>query len=583
MSEIAPTLEDRGSTLTQLLDRVLAALHRLRVTPEQYRLATPGLWVFGAVLIVLAVLMPLFGSPRHVLLTQQALYIGLLALSLNLLVNTTGLISFGHAAFFAFGAYMVAVPFAKLDWSPLIGLGLSPVIGAVAALVIGVVVLRGQELYFALLTLGMGQLVWAGVHGYQSLTGGSNGTTGVFAADFIHPFNHRDHLFWFIFGCVAICTVLIWIVTRSPFGDALRGIRENRRRAEFTGLWIKRYELTAFVIAGTFGAVAGGLAVVSETQIASVQVDWQRSAIALIVVLIGGIRYFLGPFAGAIFWLFMFDWITSKTLLWDAVLGGIVLGIALFLPGGLVGAIHWLLAQLTTLARGLLGLTVPTERVLTAAEAEDVHLRDTTIAGEEVAAARPPPATAGAGLADGEPILRVEGVTKYFGGLRAVDDVSLELRRGVKHAIIGPNGAGKTTLFNLLTGLLPPDSGRVLLDGEDITGARPWRLVKRGLGRSFQQASLFWALSAVDNVTLADAAVKDDTLRVYGSQARSLRERTSTLLGWVGLTSVGQVPASDLSHGDQRSLEIATALAVESKLLLLDEPTAGLSPTETGL
>ena len=186
--------------------------------------------------------------------------------------------------------------------------------------------------------------------------------------------------------------------------------------------------------------------------------------------------------------------------------------------------------------------------------------------------------------ANGEtPVLAVRGISKSFGGLVAVDDVSLDLRPGVVHAIIGPNGAGKTTFFNLITGLLTPDTGQVILEGDDITGAAPWRLVKRGLGRSFQQTNLFWALSALDNVTLADAAVNDETLRIYGSHSSAFRDRAHSLLERVGLSSYAGFPATDLSHGDQRSLEIATALAVESRLLLLDEPTAGLSPTETRL
>ncbi len=139
---------------------------------------------------------------------------------------------------------------------------------------IGLVVLRGRELYFSLLTLGVGQLVWATAHGWQSLTGGTNGTNGVFAAEWINAFQHPDQLYWFIFGCVLVCTAMLYVITNSPFGDALRGIRENYRRAEFAGLWVKRYELTAFMIAAMFGAIAGGLSVIGETQITSGHIDW---------------------------------------------------------------------------------------------------------------------------------------------------------------------------------------------------------------------------------------------------------------------------------------------------------------------
>ena len=183
--------------------------------------------------------------------------------------------------------------------------------------------------------------------------------------------------------------------------------------------------------------------------------------------------------------------------------------------------------------------------------------------------------------ADRALVLDVKNLTKSFGGLVAVQDVSFHVREGAIHAIIGPNGAGKTTLFNLITGLIKPDEGQVVLEGEDITGAAPWRLVKRGMGRSFQQTNLFWELSSLSNVTLAESAVKDATRKLWGSHPEDIRNRSAALLDRVGLGAFRSTTARELSHGDQRSLEIATALAVESHFLLLDEPTAGMSPAET--
>ena len=577
MSRSAVTLKlaDSVAQLSGRLPTVFALRQRLRPTAGAYRAADKGLWAFSAVFIVLMGLLPLYADQGKVLLAQQSLYLGLLALSLNLLVATTGLISFGHAMFYAFGAYMVGVSVVKLDWPALPMLALAPVIGALAAFVAGLIVLRGRELYFALLTLGVAQLVWAVAHGWQSLTGGTNGTTGVFAAEFIHPFKHAQHLYWFIFGCVAVCALMLYVITRSPFGDALRGIRENRRRAEFAGLWVKRYELAAFVIAGTFGAIAGGLHVIGETQISSTQVDWQRSAFALIAVLIGGTRYFLGPIAGAIFYLYVFDFIVDQTILWDTVLGITVFGVALVLVGGLGGTIHWLIAHVVGLAQRTVGVfEVPAPAVAaTAGTAEVVHFPD----AEDRRAPAP------SEVAAGPPALAVRGMTKSFGGLVAVDNATIEVQAGSIHAVIGPNGAGKTTVFNVITGLMKPDSGKILVEGEDVTGSSPWRLVKRGMRRSFQQTNLFWALTSLDNVTLAEAAVRDETFKFVGTYAPGVRDRARDLLDRVGLGAFADIAASELSHGDQRSLEIATALAVEARLLLLDEPTAGLSPAETRL
>ena len=186
------------------------------------------------------------------------------------------------------------------------------------------------------------------------------------------------------------------------------------------------------------------------------------------------------------------------------------------------------------------------------------------------------------GAAGSRAILEARDLRKSFDGLVAVDGVSLSIRRGSIHALIGPNDAGKTTLLNLLTGLYVPDEGRVFLEGKDITGTRPWRLAKRGVGRSFQQASLFWALSPPDNVLLANAVAVDATRRMFGNLAADLREDARSLLARVGLGGLSaELAAGELSHGNQRSLELATTLAVRPRLLLLDEPTAGLSPRET--
>ena len=575
MTEIAQQLTRGLPGVRKGLQRVLDPL---RVSPAAYRAANPALWGFSAAVVAIVGLLPFVAGQGEILLAQQAIYLGLLALSLNLLVNTTGLISFGHAMFYALGAYLVAIPFVKevpILEHPLFAFALTPLLGAVSGLVIGFVVFRGRELYFALLTLGMAQLVWAVAHGWQGLTGGTNGSNGVFAADWLNPFLHAHQLYWFVFGVALICAVMLYVITGSPFGDALRGIRENRRRAEFSGLWVKRYEMTAFVIAATFASIAGGLAVIGETQINSGQLDWQRSALALIAVLIGGTRYFLGPFVGAFFYLFVFDWVIERTSLWDTVLGLIVLFVALAMPGGIAGMIHWILAHAAALvgrvrhaAPEAAPADVPAAR---SSDLEAVHLPDV----EELKT--PAPVTDGAG----PPVFEIKGLTKAFGGLVAVNDVTFGVQKGAIHALIGPNGAGKTTLFNLVTGLVKPGAGQIVLDGQEITGTAPWRLVKRGMGRSFQQTNLFWALSSLNNVTLAGAAVNDATTKMYGGHAAPLRDKARELLGQVGLGAFGGVPAAELSHGDQRSLEIATALAVESRLLLLDEPTAGLSPAET--
>ena len=182
------------------------------------------------------------------------------------------------------------------------------------------------------------------------------------------------------------------------------------------------------------------------------------------------------------------------------------------------------------------------------------------------------------------PLVRTERLTKSFGALTAVNEVTLEVEEGSLHSVIGPNGAGKTTFFNLLTGQHVPTSGRILFDGRDITGTPPNRIAHLGIARSFQRTSIFPVLSILDNVWLAAFARQESWRGLAWRRADRYPELTARALGVLGEVGLGEkagLPAGAISHGEQRQLELAIALAAAPRLLLLDEPAAGLSPDET--
>jgi len=185
-------------------------------------------------------------------------------------------------------------------------------------------------------------------------------------------------------------------------------------------------------------------------------------------------------------------------------------------------------------------------------------------------------------------LLEARGISKRFGGLAALTGVSLTIARGEIFGLIGPNGAGKTTLFNVLTGLYPPDAGECFLEGERLTGLKPYRIAARGIARTFQNTRLFANLSALENVMVGRhvrtrAGVGGAVLRGAATRAeeREIEARAFELLGYVGIAARASLPAYGLAYGDQRRLEIARALATEPKLLALDEPAAGMNATET--
>jgi branched-chain amino acid transport system ATP-binding protein len=179
-------------------------------------------------------------------------------------------------------------------------------------------------------------------------------------------------------------------------------------------------------------------------------------------------------------------------------------------------------------------------------------------------------------------MLEVSGLRKAFGGFVATQDVGLTVARGEIAAVIGPNGAGKSTLFNLITGHIRPDAGRVVLDGRDITGAAPHLICRLGMGRSFQRANIFPKLTVFENVQAAVIAHRGAATNLWSASADVFRAETEALLDSLGLLPQAQAIGGTLSYGNQKQLELGIALAAEPKILLLDEPTAGMSAIETG-
>ena len=525
----------------------------------------------GVILVIAVAFIPQVLPISTTLVATSALIFALFALSLNLLAGTTGLVSFGHALFFGIGAYCLALLATKSGWSPLAALALAPLVGAVAAFITGLVALRTSALYFSLLTLGIGQLFFALATGTRSVTNGTDGLRG-----FIPPlwFVDPKHMYLFVFAVVAVCTALLYIITVSPFGDALRGIRDNRRRAEFSGVSARRYELAAYVIAGAFGSIAGGLFAFYQLGAYPSLFGWQQSGEAIAMTVLGGIHSFLGPAIGAFFYLFLNDVVAANSRYWELIIGVVIVVVAILAPGGIAG---WL-ERLIGFCEGLLrGRRRPALDGRADMEVDDVGIA-VAAGSESVGDAQAVVEARIRRRASAPTLLRVDGVSKAFGGLQAVREVSVDVRKGSVHALIGPNGAGKTTLFNLITGILEPDEGHVYLDDRDITGIRPWQLSQLGVARSFQQASIFWSMSAVKNLALVQAMERGVTRRPAGwmptADARAVSERT-------GLAGIPDGPVSELSHGDHRAIEIGVAVAGGAGLLLLDEPTAGLSPTET--
>jgi ABC-type branched-subunit amino acid transport system ATPase component/ABC-type branched-subunit amino acid transport system permease subunit len=535
-------------------------------------------WTLAGVLVLFALLVPpLAGlyeqsnpdvsSRFYIFLGTEALVLALWAVSYNLMLGYAGMVSFAHAAYYGVGAYTVALLFQDFHTPVLVGLLVAPVTTAAFGLVTGIVALRAVRLYFSLLTLAISQVLYSIAFNAYGFTGGDNGIHGIVVPDAL---NDYTTMYYFVGAVVAVCLVLMFLLTRSPFGAALLAIKENRERARSIGINVRGYELAVFTIAAMFAGVAGGLYAIYQQQAFPEMMYWTANAQPVVVALLGGIGAFLGPAFGAFVYTELSN-LLSKDFpnQFDVLLGAIVLGVVLVVPGGLASV-----PNLFTSLRSRFRQEPDAAAIESAGESiERADLakvvRIEAIQADHTAVQR------------GEPLLVVEGLSRSFGGLRAVQDVSLVVDAGDRHAIIGPNGAGKSTLFNLITGRLKPDSGRVTFGGRNITGKPPHVIAKAGIGRAFQITMIFPRLTVLQNLQYAMLAHRGYTARPFGIADRMFRDEAMELLEAVGLDQYAGLPAGQLSHGDQRAIELAISLALGSRLVLLDEPTAGMSAFET--
>lgn len=292
-----------------------------------------SLWGALAVAVVLVAL-PLTGDLYYIYLVSEIMIFALFALSLNLLLGHAGLISFGHAAYFAIGAYACAIFLTILKLPFVVSFVGAIVLSAAAALVIGYFCVKLTTIYFAMLTLAFAQLVWAVAFKWDDVTGGDTGFIGVAVPAFV---DKPTPFYYFALVVVAACSAALWLVVNSAFGRILVAVRENPVRAEFIGVDVKRMHRLAFVIAGGFAGVAGALYSLFNHSVFAESAWWTQSAEVLIMTIFGGIHSFIGPAIGAAAFIILDRIISDFTEYWPTVLALILLAVLFFFPEGLIG------------------------------------------------------------------------------------------------------------------------------------------------------------------------------------------------------------------------------------------------------
>jgi branched-chain amino acid transport system ATP-binding protein len=514
----------------------------------------PALWTFivlaGLTLIWLAMDAPIS------LITQIAIYT-LYGAGVNLLVGYTGLVPFGASVFFGCASYAVAISLLTFAGNEVSALVFGVLFSLVLAAVIAVIILRRRGLYFSLLTLAFSQIAFEVAFKWTSLTGGENGLQGV-------PRHWlRSDMSFHIFAVVTVTLAiwLLWRIAHAPFGRALQALRDNELRMRSLGYNTFALKFMSFVLMGGVIGYAGGLLSLMLRGAYADNLSWKHAGDALLMVVLGGVHQVLGPLFGAVAFTILQDRLSAITESWWLIFAPIIMAFALLSPEGIVG----LGQRLFKRERWTL-------------------VRDST----PPRPAQIPQLAAGAIHADAtKPILSVHKLSKRFGTLVTAQDIELDVYPFQLHSFIGPNGAGKTTFFNMLSGILTPNGGSIHFEGRDITRLAMHRRALLGIGRSFQILSVFPNLSVFENIRIAVQARQGVGLAGLwrGFTADAHADVASNLRVWsilqaVGLEDRAGDSCANLPHGAKRLLEIAITLATDARILLLDEPLAGLAEAD---
>jgi branched-chain amino acid transport system ATP-binding protein len=524
---------------------------------------TKALVVLGV--LIAAVVVPPFMDPFPLSILMLIVIFAILAMSLDLLMGYTGMESLGQAAFFGMGAYTVGILSTRYDFGWALAVPLAVLATVALAAIGGALAVRLTGLFFLVMTLVFAQVLWGLAQRWNQMTGGYLGLHGI---DRPVEALDSDLTFYYVaFGAFLVSGLLMYRLVRSPFGLSLRGIKDSelRMRASGYNVWLHRY--VVFVIAGLFAGIAGVLYTYSTQFISPTVLGVETSFEAMLMVIVGGAGTLTGAIIGAAAVTGLRNYLSVYVDNWVIVLGVAYIITVYFAPRGILGLLprRWRAASAVGQEQAVVDSVI------------EVHPSRT----------QTDPGTAGSTVEqDGQgrvETLRLEGVGKSFGRVRAVHDVTLTAFSGTRRAILGPNGAGKTTLFNLITGVYKSSKGDIYLFGQNVTGVASHARTRMGLSRTFQITNLFPSLTVMNNVRLGILGVHRSKYLMHlpVTSLDDVNDRCRNLLGMAGLWNERDTQVGNLSYGHQRQLELMVTLASDPQVLLLDEPAAGLSLSES--
>ncbi|PZE21386.1 ABC transporter permease subunit [Paenibacillus xerothermodurans] len=500
-------------------------------------------------------------------LFNQAVIFSILALSLQLIFGYSGQISLAHAAFFGIGAYTSAIMSMHTEMPYLITFLLSGLTAGIISLLLTPMA-KLSVIYLSMATLAFNLMVIIIFANGGDLTGGWNGLTAVPWPNLFGWVIDSKKEFFILSSAVLLLIYMFLVrLTSGKLGRNFRAIRDNQLAAASLGIDIARTKTKGFTL-GCFGAgLAGSLIAHMNAFVSPEPFSSTHSITVFVMVVVGGLGSFPGALLGGLGITFLDEFLKSAPTVRPILYGLTIILIMIFLPNGISSLLHkayqWLISKKGTSAACV-------EHAEKKSNVVSMLLKEKLMIPNHTS----------------EVILEVKNVTKKFGGVVAVNDVSLQVRQGEIFSLIGPNGAGKTSLINIITGLETPTSGTVHFRGKQMKSG-VWKTSAEGMLRTFQTSKLFHTMTVIENVVTGMALyLKNDiSAAFYKGESFEREEREAyqyalELLRLVGLEHLKDEYCDRLSYGHRRRVEIARALAAKPKFLLLDEPAAGLNLTE---
>jgi len=554
-----------------------------------------------AVLVLYPVLIP---NPYYIHLFETILIYAILLFGLDIVVGYTGQVSLGHAGLFGIGSYATGVMVFKLGapfWIAIpVSIGSAAIFGAILALP----ALRVTGPYLAMVTLAFGTIIQILINEMTFLTEGPMGIKITKPLIFGQKLSEVEYYYM----CAALMVVSLIVVHRilkSNLGRAFEALRDSPIASDCMGVSVYRYKVYAFIISAGFAGLAGSLYAYSEEYISPNTYNFELTILFLLAVIMGGRKTRSGSLIGALIVVMLPSLLADIELFRKIAVAAAVLGV--------IGSAFMLAKKRSTPRDVLIPLIATIGMAAFSYKLENIvdwrltvfglmtlfvvyYLQDGIIGflfsligkgavhAKAVAASGVEPFDRAQGGKAGETLLDVEKILMQFGGLKALNQVDLKVIQGSVHGLIGPNGSGKSTMMNVLTGIYRPTDGKVSFAGAVISGRTPSEIALGGVARTFQNVQLFGEMTATENVLVGlHNTFKSNVLDVmlqtprYKREERAARERAASILEFVGLSAMANEEARNLPYGKQRLLEIGRALGLSPRLLLLDEPAAGLT------